>query len=120
MSVNMDNFNKILSFVLGLVVVIVFLAVITGRFDVKKRFQGFGTTLSPTPTRMPTQTAKNLLSPVPTAMITSQPYSNINKNTNNTIVATKPTTIPATGSPTLLLPLLASSLGLGIYFKKKS
>lgn len=111
----MDSFNKIVSFVLGLVVVIVFLAVITGRFNVKKSFQGFGQTkVSPTPTvilaRLPTVT------PAPTNQVL---VTNNTNTTNYKTNAKTPISIPATGSPTLMLPLLFSALSLGIYFKRK-
>jgi len=107
---NMDSFNKIVSFVLGLVVVIVFLAIITGRFNVKKSFQGFGTNAKLTPT--PTFIA------VPTPASVAVNQTNPSVNTTN-IYSKTPTSIPATGSSTILLSAFISTLSLGIYLKRK-
>lgn len=109
----MDNFNKIISFVLGLVVVIVFLAVITGRFNIRKSFQGLGQQTKVTPT--PTLIAGQNLSPTPVSVASGQ-ANTTNYRTN----AKTPTSIPATGSPSILLPIIFSSLSLGIYLKRKS
>ena len=110
----MDNFNKIISFVLGLVVVIVFLIVIGGRFNLKERVKDFGSQkkLSPTPTIIIGQYS----SPTPSAIKAS------GQGTTNTYTSSQktPTTIPTTGFPTLLLPALFSTLYLGIYLKKKN
>lgn len=92
----MDNFNKIVSFVLGLIVVIVFLAVITGRLNLKNRFSA-KTSVVPTPTTMITY-----LSPTPV---------------KTTISGIK--TIPSTGSPTELLQLLIT-FATGGYFLRRT
>ena len=109
----MDNFNKIVSFVLGLVVVIVFLAVITGRFNIRKSFQGFGGLVKVTPTLIP-PLAKGNLSPTPESVALGE-----TKTTNYGTGTKTPTSIPATGSPTLLLSVFLSTLSLGIYLRKK-
>ncbi|MBI2641720.1 hypothetical protein HYW87_03960, partial [Candidatus Roizmanbacteria bacterium] len=61
----MDNFNKILSFVLGLVVVIVFIAVITGRLNLRNRLARVSG-VSPTPKQSPTPTRNVYITPTPT------------------------------------------------------
>ena len=95
----MDNFNKIVSFVLGLVVVIVFLTAIAGRFNLKDRLKGLGSQSKVSPT----VAARGYLSPTPATEV----------------AAKTPNSIPATGSPRLLLPLVFSMFSLGIYLKKK-
>lgn len=104
----MDNFNKIVSFVLGLIVVIVFLAVITGRLNLRNRISG-GQQAKVSPT--PTTVSKLYLSPTPISSVT------INKQKNTYAVKT-PSSIPATGSPTVLFPLLFSSLTGGLFLRK--
>jgi len=112
----MENLNKVVSFALGLVVVVVFLAIISGKIDLRKKITGsssvkpassgfslFGLKPSPTPTLTPTPTK------VP---VTATTYNQYNSQ--------KPKTIPATGSPTILIPVLLSSLVGGLYLKKKN
>lgn len=101
----MDTFNKTISFVLGLVVVLVFLAVVTGRLNLRSRLPLLSGKL-PTPTMtnppLPTQT--------PTTINTYNKYQTNREK--------KPVIIPATGSPTALLPILFSGLFGGIFLKK--
>lgn len=112
----MENLNKVVSFALGLVVVVVFLAVISGKIDLRKKITGsssakpassgfslFGLKPSPTPTPTPT------LTNIPAASTTYNQYN-----------SQKPKTIPATGSPTILIPVLFSFLAGGLYLKKKN
>lgn len=95
----MDNVNKIISFVLGLIVVIVILLLITGRlglFKGAKLFTARGSTsTSPTPNNKATPTPKRL------AQNTSQPK-----------------TIPSTGAETDVLVLVSIALVGGIYLRK--
>jgi len=110
----MDSFNKVISFVLGLVVVVVFLAIISGKIDLRKTITGvstpkttssgfslFGSKAIPTPTLTTTPTQKQ-----------NSAYNQYNTQT--------PKTIPATGSPTIVLPLLFSALSGGLYLRKKN
>ncbi len=94
----MDNLNKIVSFVLGLVVVLVFLAIITGRLNLKNKIPLFSGKVSPTSTVR--------ITPTPT-------YGNYAMKQGKT-----PSTIPSAGSPTILLPFLFSGLGGGFFLKK--
>jgi len=101
----MDSTNKIISFVLGLVVVIVFIVIITGKLNLKKiNFLPLAKTSSITPTVTPTPKTTSL--------------SVVNKQVTNSNYKTQ--TIPATGAPTILLPLAFSGLLGGIYLRKKS
>jgi len=102
----MDSFNKVISFVLGLVVVVVFLAIISGKINIGKKIIGLKTVLTPTPTT----TQKT-----PSAQKTTVPVA-----TNNQYNKQAPKAIPATGLPTIVLPLLFSALSGGIYLRKKS
>jgi len=117
----MNNFNKVLSFILGLVVVIVFFAVLTGRINLRSRLPFLNTKAELTPT------PKIKITPTPISSVTvSNNFSTTSSNQstmsyNRYQTSTKtPSTIPSTGSPTLLLPLFFSTLGVGIYLKKKS
>ena len=130
----MDNFNRTISFILGLVVVVVFLAVISGRIDLRGRLlnatKGINLLSSNKTTPTPTPTPKNIISSVTVA-----PQVNTNYQTNKPIVqptktnqtqitqnnySQNPKTIPNTGSPTLLLPLAFSALMMGIGMRRKS
>lgn len=115
----MDNTNKIISFVLGLIVVVVFLIIITGRLNLKK--------INFLPLSKATPTAK--LTPTPTPKFTSlNPGSSQNYNNNYGSGSAGSgtyspyngmTTIPATGAPTILLPVALSSLLGGIFLRRK-
>ena len=122
----MDSFNKVISFVLGLVVVIVFFLVLTGRINLKNKlsttpsttstaskntsffnFGGFTATSTPTPT--PTQNPASI--------------SSITIPGNHTYNQVSPAvktgkTIPSTGLPTLFIPALFSGLMGGGFLRK--
>lgn len=102
----MDNLNKTVSFVLGLVVVLVFLAIITGRLNLKNKIPLFSGKVSPTPIVK--------ITPTPTKLVESSAYGNY------AMKGKVPSTIPSTGSPTILLPLLFSGLGGGIFLMRRS
>lgn len=100
-----SGLNKVISFILGLVVVVVFVAVLTGRINLKKPGFLSGKT---TPTTTPSPTT----------------ISNVSLKNEPTIVVNKynvksPGSIPATGSPTIFLPILFSALGGGLFLRKK-
>ena len=106
----MENLNKVFSFVLGLVAVIVFLAIITGRIDLRKK----------TPFLSGNVTKSTVLSPTPTTPVKTERTTYINYK-NNTAVNKTPvaTAIPATGSPTVLIPALFTFLSGGLYLRIK-
>lgn len=127
----MDSFNKIISFVLGLVVVLVFFAVVTGKINFKnktnsaskstisptqteksnKGFFGFlkpATSPSPTPTKKPTQTQAN-----------SNGNNFYNQN-NQTVKSSNAKSIPATGLPTLFIPALLFGIMGGSFLRRFS
>ena len=103
----MDSFNRVISFVLGLVVVLVFFAVVTGRLKLPGRLSlPFTKGATPTPTKAPTPT------PISTVKI------NNSYKTQPTRVPTKPGTIPATGLPTLFIPSLLAGAAGGMFLRK--
>lgn len=119
----MDSFNKVISFVLGLVVILVFLAVITGRLNLKSKPPSTTTSksiLTPTPVQKNNGGFfgffKSTTSPTPTP---TQKPSSITTNTNeNNVYSPTPKSIPATGLPTLFIPLLLSGLVGGNFLRK--
>src|SRR3989338_2267789 len=112
----MDSFNKVISFVLGLVVVLVFLAVITGKLNLKGKTSSTSkSTLTPTSIQKNSGGFFGLFKPAsPTPTPTQKPSSTIKVETgineNNVYGSTTPKSIPATGLPTLFIPLLLSGL----------
>ncbi len=118
----MDSFNKVISFALGLVVVLVFFAVVTGKINLKSKTSTSASKsiLTPTPaqknnggffglfksaTSTPTPTAKTISS---IKMDTSE--DNVYKQNTTTSSAKS---IPSTGLPTLFIPILISGLAGG-------
>lgn len=115
----MDNFNKVISFVLGLIVVIVFLAIISGRLNPKNKspLLSFGSkpTATPTPQKQDENTDTS-----------SKDGASVNKSTDSGgRYQTTPTTqssnnvksIPSTG-PELLFPIAISSLLGGMFLRQ--
>jgi hypothetical protein len=114
----MDNFNRVISFVLGLVVVLVFFSVVTGRLKLPGKLSTpFSKTTTPTPTKLISPT------PISTVKIDSQTSGSVLGNNYKTKISptksiSKPGTIPATGLPTLFVPsLLAGAMG-GSFLRK--
>lgn len=111
----MENFNKIISFILGLVVVIVFLIIISGRWNIKQLFRvSRGNTPSQvvTPTTKPanvdaTATPATTKAPTRTPTPSRRPMQAVNN-------------IPNTGADVLILPLLLAGLAGGLSLSKKS
>jgi predicted PurR-regulated permease PerM len=121
----MDSFNKIISFALGLVVVLVFFAVVTGKINLRSKtsttasksiltptpiqknnngFFGLFKSASPTPT--PTQRPS-------TSTLSKVSENNIYAQNNQTTTSSNAKSIPSTGLPTVFIPILFSSLAAG-------
>ena len=129
----MDSFNKVISFVLGLVVVLVFFAVVTGKINLKSKTTA---TSTPTPTPITKKDGgffsflkKSTPTPTPTQKSTSSITINANTNANtnenniykqNNQVSSQSNakSIPSTGLPTLFIPLLFSGLAGGGFLSK--
>lgn len=93
----MEGLNKIVSFILGLVVVIVFFAVVTKRIDLKNiGKKNNSTTAVTTESITPTPKVISSIKINPT----NRPYS----------TSTTPSSIPSTGLPTLFIPTLLIGL----------
>ena len=143
----MENANKIISFILGLIVVVVFIAIVTGKFNLGKKIK----TLSKvTPTTTPKVTPK--VTPEVTKKVTITYPSNTQaktaapqgynqqktqpapaqkkavtstgnyqaKGTATDIYGNSVSNIPNTGAPTLLLPTAFSLLAGGTFLKRLS
>lgn len=115
----MDSFNKIISFVLGLIVVVVLLVILTGRFNLREKFlplQGL-TKTSPTVTPTPQTTTRKGGQKVvinPTGISTNYRPYNQTSQTGGAV-----TSIPKTG-PALLLPFALSGLFGGVFIRSKA
>lgn len=124
----MDQFNKAISFFLGLVVVVVFLAIATGKINLKGKtlpfLKGSTVAITPTPTLKTksifslnqTSSSQNKPTPTTSATYTTKQNSQYHKyeGTINTV-----TTIPSTG-PEFLLPLAIFSFFGGSFLRSRS
>lgn len=144
----MESFNKVLYFILGLVVVIVFVIVFTGRLNLGKTFRPLAT-ISPTPTP---KDQKGILSffgsknptntPTPTSS-SAKPTDSAGKATKGQAMQEDKTvssyqaqqqpsgstakggalsnvqSIPATGAPTQILLLAIPALAAGFSLRKR-
>jgi hypothetical protein len=131
----MDNFNRILSFIIGLVVVIVVIAIVANRLNVRKRISNLTASItksspSATPTFSPSDTPSITRKPTQIAYGSNNtkgglevPSNNTNSNGSGTYSSTtkggQASSVPATGAPTLLLPLAFSGILLGGKLRKK-
>lgn len=114
----MDNFNKIISFVLGLIVVVVILLMVTGRLKIFNSKSGIfsiskgNTTASPTPTKV----AESV-----TPSVTDEPDANASVTPRQSPSPTRTQaikTIPNTGASTDILIASFILMGVGFLFKK--
>ncbi len=109
----MDSFNKVISFVLGLVVVLVFFAVVTGKLNLTGK--------PSSTTTLKTTGFFNFSKTSPTPIPTKKPSSTVKVETGvngNNVYSTTPKSIPATGLPTLFIPTLLSGLIGGNFLRK--
>ena len=120
----MDNINKLISFGLGLIVVVVFLAVVTGKINLGKNVTKLTGKISPTPTKTKTTTSNEMNNYKDGTSLITPASSLIVQDTTNKAYSTyqtgekAPSTIPATGVPTFLIPVLLSGIGSGVLLKK--
>jgi hypothetical protein len=134
----MEQFNKALSFILGLVVVAVFIIVASGKFNFKglsvpKASTAISGVPTPKPTSKPwfsfgkpavTPTAKPTPKVVATQKITVNNTSTTQKltvqdpNYHSYSGSSTPTSIPNTGIPVVLFPLFGTSLLTGVFMRK--
>lgn len=110
----MEGLNKIISLFLGLIVVVIFFAVISGRINLKNKFPKLtGTKATITPTTTPKPASIKVTSE---ADQLPHPYK---KPTPILTQTRRLTSIPATGAPTALIPLAFASFFGGMYLRKR-
>lgn len=121
----MQGLNKAISFILGLIVVVVFIAIVSGRLKIGNLLPALSKntitptiTMTPTPTNTPNSnmgsTGTNDTNVQQTGTTTNQYQQNQTSkggvsNVNN---------IPNTGAPTLLLPFAISALLGGVLLRR--
>lgn len=110
----MDNVNKVISFILGLVVVVIFIAILSGRIKIGGTTIPFLSHSNPTPT--PTPSIKITPTPKITVIYPTAIVSNTNSNSDSYQGGV--TSIPSTG-PELLFPIAASLFAGGMFLRKK-
>jgi hypothetical protein len=144
----MEGVNKIVSLFLGLILVIVLFAIVTGRINLKNRLPTLSFFKKTTPTVTPVKLNDILSNTSQNTVVTLPPppaSSNITAFPTQSISFPTPTLvkapsyfaqqknapfkqqnivpvqkIPSTGSPTLMIPLALSLLSGGIFLKRKS
>lgn len=112
----MGNFNKVLSFILGLVVVIVFVIVLSKRLNLQSKFIPFGNNPTPTPK---VKEVKKLVKDEPEIKFTEPEKIKTQEvviNKTNTVQNIK--SIPETGPSTSLLYMYSSLGALGIILRR--
>jgi len=120
----MEQFNKALSFILGLIVVAVFIVVASGKINFKnfsfpKAKVATKATLSPTPTPNQSQiiVATNTNNQTGAGTMQNENFHSYASNGTTKGGATVPASIPNTGVPIVLFPALISSLSAGIFLR---
>lgn len=110
----MGNLNKIVSLVIGLITVVVFFAVLTGRINLGTKLSRTNKSIAPTLTPTPKKALTSPKTPTPTLAYKVNRYqaqgASSPANINN---------IPATGLPLPLIPAIFATLLAGVYFKGK-
>lgn len=124
----MDNFNRILSFIIGLVVVMIVVAIVANRLNMGRKVSTLSNSLkrsTPTPSPLensPTTTGYNAkLSP--TSTVVARQNITATQTKTGTAYTTKggvpsSSTIPSTGASTLLIPLALGGSFLGGLLRK--
>lgn len=126
----MDTTNKVISFILGLIVVIVVLLLITGKLGLFKGKNFFpisrGSTTTPTPTLTKAEQANkqnNKNTPTPrrlaqNSLLTATPSVGGNSKDTSSTDSSNIKTIPSTGSSTDLLAGMTLVLIGGMFLRK--
>lgn len=105
--------NKIISLVLGLIVVVLFFAVVTGKIDLKNKLSSLRVSKATktqeknvSPTKIPTPT------PIDTIIVNGGKLNSKSKNTST------PDEIPSTGLPTEVLATILVSPAVGFVLRR--
>lgn len=114
----MDQLSKILSLAIGLIVVVTAFAVFTGRINLGGSFPKFfsNNTVKVTPTQSPAQTGFKAVFENTDKQLSQA--SKVNKYNPVDTKTPSATSIPATGSPTIMISLAIGMFGLGNYLRK--
>ncbi|MBI2051914.1 hypothetical protein HYT33_04100 [Candidatus Roizmanbacteria bacterium] len=114
----MENFNKVLYFILGLVVVLVFVIVVTRRLNLQTRFLPFAT---PTPKTAKKEAAKQPQEmPAPTLAVTQYQTKPAQQGQKGQEALGRVSQIPSTGAPLFVIPAASSALLLGLYLRRQN
>lgn len=127
-----DSFNKILSFILGIIVVIILISIISRRMNLGSKItflpladKPTPTSIAPKPTQKPKPTITFFQTVSRTPNTTKGGFSQATPVPIKTVKFTQPTQtvaikeIPNTG-PEFLLPLTGLSLLVGVFLRKRS
>ncbi len=112
----MNNINKIISFVLGLIVVIIILLVITGKFNIFDFRSKLITASGGSPATKPTPTKivkKTTLTPARTYLADNNAQTSPSPSGPDNIK-----TIPSTGASTNVIIMAFVSLLIGVYLMR--
>lgn len=136
----MTGVTRFISFVIGLIVLVLLFVLIANRFNANRRADAQANRVTPTVTMAPAVSVsptpakrgfdffglfrRNTPTPTPTLTFAqqmegttgTQPTGQV-AGTNN---ATQPNQIPNTGFPVLAWPLLAGAFGAGMWLRKKN
>lgn len=114
----MDQLSKILSLAIGLIVVVTAFAVFSGRINLGGSFPKLflNNTVKTTPTPSPTKTGFEAVFNNTDKQLTQA--TKVNKYNPNEVNTPNATSIPATGSPTIMISLAIGMFGLGSYLRK--
>jgi len=112
----MDSLNKVISFILGLLVVVFLLAIIAGKIKIPGVQK---TTISATPNQTITPSPSSIKTTPSSPTLNILSYHSYQSPTPQEKGGAKPTTIPSTGAPTMLLPSLISTLVAGMYLRNR-
>ena len=112
----MQNFNKILSFILGLVVVVVFVAVLSGRLNLGLRDRLAGDTNTQKETLTPTPKKEDAKKAGQTS--TAKPDTTSSSTKGEIRKASPVKEIPATGAPIAAVVVAFPALAAGMYLAR--
>lgn len=111
----MDQLNKIVSLAIGLIIVVISFAALTGRIDLSKNFPQLLSSKKITSTPTPAVVAQKTVLIANDANLESS--AAVNKYDQN-LGSANPTQIPETGSPTEALGIAISLIAVGQYLKR--
>jgi hypothetical protein len=91
---------------------------ISRKYDLTKKLLPFSSTAQVSVTPTPTKKVVSEITVSPNKTEETKTIDNKTNNYQSQLNSTSPSTIPSTGSPTLLLPLLGSGLFIGMKLRR--